>query len=258
MVSGDGEGLVDVADVGLLDGAGVMRYSASYPSDASLRAATSPGDVLVVTDNNRLRARRWTTVTENVGFTEQAGAADQPLTTDPGDARLDVFPGEQPSALTTTDQIGVQRVVATAYGNTNTFWPEDRPAAAFDGDPTTAWRTQAFGDARGQRIEVDLDGKISTDHVNLVQPLNGGRARYITNVALSFDGGRPVNAVLDARVAHGGGPDDHVPGPHVPFALDPRRAGQRPPNQPVRPVRSRRLRRDPPARRPRRPRRSPR
>ena len=199
MVSGDGEGLVDVADVGLLDGAGVIRYSASYPSDASLRAATLPGDVLVVTDNNRLRARRWTTVTENVGFTEQAGAADQPLTTDPGDARLDVFPGEQPSALTTTDQIGVQRVVATAYGNPNTFWPEDRPAAAFDGDPTTAWRTQAFGDARGQRIELDVDGKISTDHINLVQPLNGSRTRYITNVALTFDGGHPVNAVLDAR-----------------------------------------------------------
>ena len=199
MVSGDGEGLVDVADVGLLDGAGVVRYSASYPSDASLRAATAPGDVLVVTDNNRLRARRWTTVTETVGFTEQAGAADRPLTTDPGDARLDVFPGEQPSALTTTKQIGVQRVVATAYGNTNTFWPEDRPAAALDGDPTTAWRTQAFGDARGQRIEVDLDGKIGTDHVNLVQPLDGGRDRYITNAVLTFDGGHPVNVVLDAR-----------------------------------------------------------
>ncbi len=199
MVSGDGEGLVDVADVGLLDGAGVVRYSASYPSAASLRAATSPGDVLVVTDGNRLRARRWSSVTETVGFTEQAGGADQPLTTDPGDARLDVFPGEQPSALTTTDQIGVQRVAATAYGNTNTFWPEDRPAAAFDGDPTTAWRTQAFGDARGQRIEVDLDGRITTDHVNLVQPLNGGRDRYITNAVLTFDGGHALNVVLDAR-----------------------------------------------------------
>ena len=30
MVAGDGEGLIDVADVGLLDGAGVVQYSASY------------------------------------------------------------------------------------------------------------------------------------------------------------------------------------------------------------------------------------
>ena len=205
MVSGDGEGLVDVAGVGLLDGAGVVRYSASYPSNAALRNATGPGDILVVTDNNRLRARRWTTVKENVGFTEAAGAKDQPLTADPGDARLDVFPGEQPSALTTTTDVGVERVVATAYGNTITYWPEDRPAAALDGDPGTAWRTQAFGDARGQRIRIDLDGTITTDHVNLVQPLLGQRNRFITNVQLTFDGGSPVNVALDATSRAAGG-----------------------------------------------------
>jgi arabinofuranan 3-O-arabinosyltransferase len=199
MVSGDGEGLVDASDVGLLDGAGVIRYSGSYPSSAALRATTGAGDVLVVTDNNRLRGRRWTTVTQTVGFTEQAGGKDQPLTTDPGDARLDVFPGEQPSALTTTDQVGVQRVVATAFGNTNTYWPEDRAAGALDGDLSTAWRAQAFGDARNQRIQIDLDGAITTDHVNLVQPLTGAPNRYITNVQLTFDGGKPVNVVLDGR-----------------------------------------------------------
>ncbi len=199
MVSGDGEGLVDAADVGLLDGAGVIRYSGSYTSADALRRATGAADVLVVTDSNRLRARRWTTVTQTVGFTEQAGATDAPLDTDPTDARLDVFPGEQPSALTTTDQVGVRRVVATAFGNTNTYWPEDRPAMALDGDPGTAWETQGFGDARGQRIEVDLKGPITTDHVNLVQPLTGNPNRFITNAVLTFDGGKPVNVVLGAR-----------------------------------------------------------
>ena len=205
MVSGDGEGLVDVAGTGLLDEAGVVRYSGSYTTNAALRHATAPGDVLVVTDSNRLRARKWSSVNETLGFTEQAGAADKPLTTDLGDARLDVFPGEQASALTTTKDVGIKRVAATAYGNTNTYWPEDRPAAALDGDPSTAWRTQAFGDARGQRIEVDLDSSITTDHVNLVQPLNGGRDRYITNAVLTFDGGHPVNVVFDgsSRTAAG-------------------------------------------------------
>ncbi len=55
MVSGDGEGLVDVSNVGLLDGAGVVRYSASYTKPDELRAATGDGTVLVITDNNRLR-----------------------------------------------------------------------------------------------------------------------------------------------------------------------------------------------------------
>jgi len=199
MVSGDGEGLVDVAGVGLVDGTGVIRYSASYTTPAALRGATGGGDLLVVTDNNRLRARKWTTVTQTVGFTEQANAADAPLTTDTGDARLDVFPGEQPSALTTTNQVGVKRVVATAYGNTNTYWPEDRPAMALDGDLTTAWLTQGFGDARGQRIEIDLDDPITTDRVNLVQPLTGNPNRWITDAVLKFDGANPVPVQLGAQ-----------------------------------------------------------
>lgn len=205
MVSGDGEGLVDVAGVGLLDGTGVIRYSASYPNADALRKQTGAGDLLVVTDNNRLRARKWTTVTQTVGFTEEANAADAPMTADPGDARLDVFPGEQPSALTTTDQVGVKRVVATAYGNTNTYWPEDRPAMAIDGDVTTAWRTQGFGDARGQRLQIDFDGSITTDRVNLVQPLSGNPNRWITDVKLKVDGGNalPVHLGPASRTAAG-------------------------------------------------------
>jgi arabinofuranan 3-O-arabinosyltransferase len=205
MVSGDGEGLVDVAGVGLLDGTGVIRYSASYPDPAALRRETGAGDLLVVTDNNRLRARKWSTVTQTVGFTEQAMGADAPLTTDLGDARLDLFPGEAPSALTTTDQVGVKRVVATAYGNTNTYWPEDRPAMALDGDLTTAWLTQGFGDARGQRIQIDFDGAITTDRVNLVQPLTGNPNRFITDAVLTFDGGNavPVKLGPSSRTAAG-------------------------------------------------------
>ena len=37
MISGDGEGLLDAADVGLLDSAGATQYSASYTSAAALR-----------------------------------------------------------------------------------------------------------------------------------------------------------------------------------------------------------------------------
>jgi hypothetical protein len=196
LLSGDGEGLVDAADVGLVDGAGVIRYSASLPSPAKLRAAATPGSVLVITDQNRLRARRWTSVRDNLGFTEQSGGADAPLTTDLGDARLDVFPGERASAVTTTDDIGVQQVRASSYGNTITYTAEDRPAMAFDGDVSTAWRAAAFGDAIGQRIRVVLDHPITTDHVRLLQPTNRGRDRFITQVALSFDGGHVTKAAL--------------------------------------------------------------
>ncbi len=197
MMSGDGEGMIDAADAGLLDGPSVVRYSASYPTADALRRAIGNGDVLVVTDNNRLRARKWTSVKDNLGYTEQANGADKPLVTDNGDARLPLFPGEPESAYTTTQDVGVARVRATAYGNTITYTPEDRAANALDGDVSTAWRANAFGDARGQRIRIDLDGPITTDHVNLVQPQRGGRNRVITKIEISFDGKNAVTANLD-------------------------------------------------------------
>ena len=96
------------------------------------------------------------------------------------------------------DQQGVAWATATSYGNTITYTPEDRAARAFDGDVETAWRAGAFGAAIGQMIRVELDDAITTDHVNLVQPINGARDRYITKVQLRFDGGAPVDAELDA------------------------------------------------------------
>ena len=104
----------------------MTQYSASYPTAAALRARVAPGTTLVVTDENRDRARIWSSVLDNVGYTEQAG--EKPLVDDPNDARLPVFPGEPADALTTTQQRGVKTIQASAYGNTITYTPEDRAA----------------------------------------------------------------------------------------------------------------------------------
>jgi len=196
MISGDGEGMVDVSDIGLLAAAGATQYSASYPTSTALRAAVAPDAALVVTDENRSRARIWSSVLDNVGYTEQAG--EKPLVDDPNDARLPVFPREQADALSTTQQRGIKTIQASAYGNTITYTPEDRAARALDGDTSTAWRADALGNALGQFIRLQLDAPITTDHVNLVQPLSGPRNRWITNVQLSFDGKSAESVSLDA------------------------------------------------------------
>ncbi|TML58181.1 MAG: DUF3367 domain-containing protein [Actinobacteria bacterium] len=68
LLAGDGEGVVDTAAAGLLDGGRTVLYAASHPR--------VPADAqLVLTDTNRRRARRWSTVRENTGYTEQAGDA---------------------------------------------------------------------------------------------------------------------------------------------------------------------------------------
>jgi hypothetical protein len=200
IVAGSGEGLVDASDVGLLKGAGAVVYAASYDDDPQgLRDALGTDGVVVLTDSNRRRAQRWSTLFENYGYTEQRG--EQQYGDDVGDARLDVFPDQTEDAYTVTDQVGVKRVVASAYGNPISYTPEDRPSHALDGDTDTAWKTQAFDAAIGQKLRIDTDRPITTDHVDLVQPLKGPRDRFITQVKLTFDGKDPVSVAL--------GPESH-------------------------------------------------
>ena len=191
VIAGDGDGTVDAAATGLLAQDPLVFYSAGFGSDTTaLRAQVDQGATLVVTDSNRDRARRWSTVTDTVGYTE--GPGSHPLVQDLSDARLDLFPNARPGAYTTTKLVGVKGVAASDYGNPITYNPEDRAARAFDGDLGTAWRTGAFDDVRGERIRVALEHPITTDHVNLVQPLKKPNERYITHAVMTFDGGNPV------------------------------------------------------------------
>ncbi|MGZ6954727.1 MAG: alpha-(1-_3)-arabinofuranosyltransferase domain-containing protein [Acidimicrobiia bacterium] len=185
LMSGDGDGTVDLGSLGALDAQPLVLDSASL-SAAQMRAQAGSAGSLVVTDSNRLRARRWSTVTDTVGYTE--GPGNHPIRFDESDARLDMFPDAPADASTTVVLQGVRRVGATSYGNPITYTPEDRPARAFDGDLTTSWRTGAFSDVRGERIEVETLKPLTTDRVNLVQVLQKPNARWITHAVLRFDG----------------------------------------------------------------------
>ncbi|MFM7060105.1 MAG: alpha-(1-_3)-arabinofuranosyltransferase family protein [Actinomycetes bacterium] len=194
IIAGDGDGLIDAAASGLVDGRQLVRYSASM-TPAEIRAAVRDGATIVVTDTNRRRGRRWSTVRDTMGATEQAG--ERPLVRDESDARLEVFPGASDSAATVTEARGVRRVQATAYGNPVTYTPEDRASRAIDGDVRTAWRVGAFSPVVGERILIEAVRPIRTDRVVITQPVTGPRNRWITSVRLTFDGGRPVVRALD-------------------------------------------------------------
>lgn len=188
VLAGDGEGLVGAAAVGLVTADGIVVYSASR-TPGELAAALADDTTLVVTDSNRRRARRWSTVRDNLGYTERPD--EVPLVHDPSDARLDVFPDADVAASTVTEQHGAT-VTATAYGNPVSYTPEDRAARALDGDLETAWKVGAFAPVVGERIRVDLDRPVTTDRLELVQPLIGDRDRYITRATLTFHDGSHV------------------------------------------------------------------
>jgi arabinofuranan 3-O-arabinosyltransferase len=210
MVSGDGEGVVDASEAGELDADAALVYSASL-DDAELAAMLDddPDAVLVVTDSNRRRGRRWSTLRDNLGETEVAG--QRSLDDDLTDARLPAF--GDPDADPAVDDAGddarsvieyldtggprVAMIRATGTGNPIAYTPEDRPARAFDGDVHTSWKTSAFDQAVGDQIEITLEVPITTDRVRLVQVRNGPVDRYVTKARLRFDDERSVDVELD-------------------------------------------------------------
>jgi arabinofuranan 3-O-arabinosyltransferase len=209
LMAGDAEGMVDAAGVGLVKPAQASFFSASSANDPAQFDQVLHADAdLLVTDTNRKRAERWGTIREQFGYTERVGEV---APYDPTDQRLDVFPGAGDDASTVSVQRGGATVTATRYGNPVTYTADDRPANALDGDPQSAWRVGAIDDPIGERLTIDLAAPVTTDHVQLLQPINLTRNRSITKARLWFDGGDPLDLTL--------GPDSRTePGQTVPFA----------------------------------------
>jgi arabinofuranan 3-O-arabinosyltransferase len=193
LVAGDGAGLVDAAGAALIDGTELIRYSASLDDD-EIAAALDEGAALLLTDSNRKRGERWTTIRHTQGYTEPADS--EPLVTDISDNRLPVFPGADSETQTVAVYQGGIEAQATSYGNPVTFTPEERAAYAVDGDPGTAWRTGAFSDARGERLELTLTNPATTDRITLLQPTRDPRNRFIETVRLRFDDGDALDVDL--------------------------------------------------------------
>lgn len=193
VLEGDGEGVVDAAAADLLGGGSVLLSGPGIAGRPSvLDDAVARGARLVLTDTNRKRARRWGTVRDNEGYTERVD--EKPLRVDSQDNRMPTFPDETMDDQTTVEQRGVKRVEATAYGNTISYSPGDRPANAFDGDLATAWSVGTFGPVGGQRLLVETTSPVTTSGIDLVQAFNGSRT--ITRLGVVLDGRKVVSVDL--------------------------------------------------------------
>jgi len=191
VVFGDGDGIVEAATWNQLPTERALFYAATANSSASLlRGIRASKPNLIITDTNRKRAQRWGTLRENNGATETA--VFTPLTDDPKDARLEMFPGET-AADQSTAWYGddVANVRATSYGNIVAYSSEVRPFNAIDGDPRTAWTTGGFSDVLGNRLVIDYNHPVTADHIDLLQTQGN---RWITKATVLLDG-VPVKTV---------------------------------------------------------------
>jgi arabinofuranan 3-O-arabinosyltransferase len=187
LVAGDAEGLVNMAGSGLITGHELLMFAASFADDPDqMRELLGSEGELVLTDTNRKAGRRWGTVHETNGYTEEAD--EEALAFDSTDNRLPVFPDADTDSFTVAEHRGVH-ARATTYGNPVSFIPESRPAMAVDDDPTTAWLVGAFASIKGEAIELQWDTPRTTDSIRLAQPTGGFQNRFITKVSLRLDDG---------------------------------------------------------------------
>lgn len=202
VLAGDGDGIVDAAAAGLLDGRQVVRYSAAL-DDAALAAALDAGADLVVTDSNRRRIQTWFyALGDTKGPTEQAGeVAEEPSGYD---FRLDLFPDRGDEARTVAVHRGG---TVHGTGGRGAGAPEDRAARAVDGDPTTSWRVSGPG-VVGQRLTVRYDAPVAAEAVEIAVTEAAPGARAITALRVALDGAAPVEVPVEP-----GHPEVAVPVP---------------------------------------------
>ena len=194
VVAGSGDGIVDAAAAGLIDGSEVLRASASIDPD-DLGDAIREASGVIVTDSNRLRAHQWRGTQDVVGFTEDddRGTPDL-LREDPADQRLPVFAEPVPESETVAVQRGPVVARATAYGEPFSYRPEHRAAMAVDGDLATAWVVADRADPTRDAIEITANEPI--DALTLVQPLDPTTNRWITRLDVFVDGAGPFPVEL--------------------------------------------------------------
>lgn len=203
VLDGNGDGIVDAASAGVIDGQAPVLYAATAAQDpAALKRALAAGARIVLTDTNRRRVQRWRSISDTTGITLRANEDPAAYDGGPGgEASLDLFPGAGQQWQTVALQQGAQ-VTATRYGNPLTFEPAFRPAAALDGDPDTAWQVGPTIGGVGDRLTVRLDTPVTTDHLTIT----GTRENTVlTSVDLRFDGGAPVHVALDETSRGPGG-----------------------------------------------------
>ena len=188
---GSGDGIIDAAAAGLLHGDEAVIYSADR---AAVPSGAAPASMVIVTDSNRDRAHQWRSSQDVTGFTETGGDGSGVLLPDEADARLPVF-GPSPAAAdqTTAHLDGGLVVQASGYGEPFAYRPEQRPAMAVDGDPSTAWVVADRANPIGQYLTVS--GTQGT--LTLLQPQGGSPTRVISSVRIDTADGASVDVPLN-------------------------------------------------------------
>jgi arabinofuranan 3-O-arabinosyltransferase len=168
IVDGGAGGIAALAAFGALD----PRRALSYAPDlgaAGIRAAARPGATVVISDSNRRRAFLASRSRGQVGPTLPVGEG---ISVD--GALLDPWLGA-PASETVQQLSGIASITAPASPQVTQF-PERRPFAAIDGDPSTAWFADRTLERPRHRLTVTFDAPRDVAAIDLM-PYSDSRGR---------------------------------------------------------------------------------
>jgi hypothetical protein len=167
IVDGSAQAIADLAAFGSLDPGQPLRYAADAGPQAIRRAAAAGGEI-VISDSNRRRVFVAARLRGNTGWTLQPSESISEDGT-----QLDPFESAGPDGQTVASLHGIRSVRAPFSPGFAQF-PERRPYAALDGDPSTAWLADRALTVDRHRLDVRFDAPRDVDHVDLL-PYGDGR-----------------------------------------------------------------------------------
>ncbi len=196
-LDGSGDGIVDAAGAGLLDGDEAVLFAAEVVSAdgtfGDVPVAGTPAR-FIVTDSHRDRAEQWRSSQDSVGMTESGGPGfDLTGERDHTHQPLPRAGDENPAAQTIATLDSELVVRASSYGEPFALLPEARAAMAVDGDLATAWQVGTNASPVGESITVS---GVSGGQLRLVQVQGRERRNWITTVVVTA-GAEATTVTLD-------------------------------------------------------------
>ena len=177
LVAGDGAAWPLLAQRGVLTNSGPLRYTGSLTSPG-LRTELAKGAPVVVTDTNR---RRFLTASG-------AGVSSSPTLTaqeTPERGLRDVFRRRGSQSVATYGDVIAITAKESGFGSE----VANRPAAAFDGDPTTAWLTGSFDPHPSGSLKARLRHAATVSKITVLTARLFGAPRGVTGAVLRLSDG---------------------------------------------------------------------
>ncbi len=202
VVSGSSGSLLPLANAGVLTG----RAAVLADDPHAAKAASKPRSTWVITDGNQRTADSFGKIDDDQSYLLGPRqrlyglAVSTPLT----------YGSSASDSETVASPIGAASVSAKSYGsNTVINQPSEGPAAAFDGDPSTAWVGSSSAYSVGQWVAITFDHAVPLTSISIT-PLDDTPQRpSIKQVLITTDQGSvrrsiPItNSPVEVSVAPG-------------------------------------------------------